>query len=304
MSKDTLVSVCIITYNHEEFIAECLDSAINQLTGFPFEIVIGEDKSTDKTLEICRGYAEKYPNLIRLITREENLGMNRNWVETIRACKGKYIALCEGDDFWSDNRKLQKQFDALEKEKECTLCCHANYVLNKQKQTVKKGPGRGVYTIRDYIYDPFFHTSSFFFRNIIDDHFFPSWYLKVFAADHFLTLLLSKRGNIYYIDEPMSVYRMNSESISNKWNIVRVKNSYFTHIDAFDRESDHIYTKDITVSKQRWELISGYLERPYFSRVAFYFKKLPFLLRNRKYLSLGLTFRYLAPVSHRKGKPK
>ena len=104
-----LVSIASITYNHEKFIAQAIDSFLMQETDFDFEIIIGEDCSTDDTLKIIKEYKAKYPDIIKLITSESNVGMMTNFIRTLEACSGKYIALCEGDDYWTDTLKLQKQ---------------------------------------------------------------------------------------------------------------------------------------------------------------------------------------------------
>ncbi|MBO5771486.1 MAG: glycosyltransferase [Alistipes sp.] len=117
-----LVSVCMTTYNHERYIAEAIESVLAQRTSFDFEIVVGEDCSTDSTPTICRQYAERYPDKIRLITSAENVGWRANYRRTIAAARGRYIALCDGDDRWCDAEKLQAQFDLLEADSECAMC--------------------------------------------------------------------------------------------------------------------------------------------------------------------------------------
>ncbi len=117
-----VVSVYTITYNHEKYIAESIDSFLIQETDFPFEIVIGEDCSTDGTRKIIEEYVEKYPNIIKLITSENNVGMQANGQRTMEACKGQYIATCEGDDYWTDKNKLQIQKDFLESNPEYIIC--------------------------------------------------------------------------------------------------------------------------------------------------------------------------------------
>lgn len=117
-----IVSVCTITYNHEKYIAEAMDSFLMQETDFPFEIVIGEDCSMDGTREVIEKYIEQYPSIIKLIVSEKNLGMQENGKRTMKACTGKYIALCEGDDYWTDVRKLQIQKDFLEENKAYVIC--------------------------------------------------------------------------------------------------------------------------------------------------------------------------------------
>ena len=122
--NNTIVSVCMITYNHENFIREAIDGVLMQKTDFPIELIIGEDCSTDGTRKIVMEYARKYPDIIRPLLPDSNLGMMKNFIETMQAATGKYIALCEGDDYWTDPYKLQKQVDFLEANEEYSLCCH------------------------------------------------------------------------------------------------------------------------------------------------------------------------------------
>ncbi len=110
-----LVSVCMTTYNHEKYISQAIESVLCQRTTFSFEVVIGEDCSTDNTLAICRQYEAQYPDIVRVITSEHNIGMHANYRRTIEACRGKYIAMCDGDDWFSDENKLQMQVEMIEK---------------------------------------------------------------------------------------------------------------------------------------------------------------------------------------------
>jgi glycosyltransferase involved in cell wall biosynthesis len=119
-----LLSVRIATYQHADFIRQCIDSVLSQETDFPFEIVIGEDFSTDGTREIVFGYADRYPEKIRVITADMNVGIKANGQRLRKACRGKYIALLEGDDHWCDPGKLQKQVDFLEANPDYALCYH------------------------------------------------------------------------------------------------------------------------------------------------------------------------------------
>ena len=108
-----LVSVCMTTYNHEQYIVQAIESVLYQRVNFAVEVVIGEDCSTDNTLAICREYEAKYPECIRIVTSENNIGMHANYRRTIEACRGKYIAMLDGDDYFTDPNKLQMQIDAL-----------------------------------------------------------------------------------------------------------------------------------------------------------------------------------------------
>ena len=117
-----LVSVCVTTYNHAKYIAQALESILRQRTSFGVEIVVGDDCSSDDTVAICQRYAEHYPDRVRLLTTPRNMGMRANYRRTIEAARGEYIAICDGDDFWVDDEKLQLQVAELEKDSEVGLC--------------------------------------------------------------------------------------------------------------------------------------------------------------------------------------
>jgi len=117
-----LVSVCMTAYNHAPYIGRAIESVLAQRTSFGVELVIGEDCSTDNTLATCREYAAKYPDRIRLVTAEHNVGMRENYRRTALAGQGKYIAYCDGDDFWCDEEKLQRQVETLEADAEAGMC--------------------------------------------------------------------------------------------------------------------------------------------------------------------------------------
>lgn len=125
-----LVSVCTITYNHEKFIAEALDSFLMQETDFPFEIVVDDDCSTDNNAQIIKEYADRFPHIIKANLREKNVGMMANFIANMKRAKGEYIALCEGDDYWTDPLKLQKQVDFLDENEEFSMCYSAATVID------------------------------------------------------------------------------------------------------------------------------------------------------------------------------
>ena len=124
-NNETMVSILCTAYNHEKYIKQCLDGFIMQKTNFKFEVIVHDDASTDNTANIIREYENKYPDIIKPIYQKENkfsrkISITSNF--TLPKAKGKYIAICEGDDFWKDNTKLQKQVDALENNTECKCC--------------------------------------------------------------------------------------------------------------------------------------------------------------------------------------
>jgi len=138
-----LVSVCMITYNHEPYIAQAIEGVLTQQTAFPFELIIGEDCSTDGTRKIVFSYQKKYPDVIRVVTSGKNVGSKMNSFRTEEACQGKYIAYCEGDDYWHDPQKLQMQVEILESNPEVSLV-HSEHDLLETKS------GRRIFCFHKY----------------------------------------------------------------------------------------------------------------------------------------------------------
>lgn len=190
-----LVSVAVITYNHAPFIRECLDGVLMQKTDFSFEVVIGEDCSTDNTREIIQEYVEKYPGLIKPVFHDKNVGGARNAYEyCYPRLTGKYIAICEGDDYWTDPLKLQKQIDLLEKNEQIALCYHRiNNVDVNGKVLKEKVPEDNIYL---YTWQDIFHlkipTLSVVYRNCITID--PKEMMRVKSGDYYLFGLLSSCG--------------------------------------------------------------------------------------------------------------
>ena len=134
--NDIMVSICCITYNHEAFVKQAIESFLMQKTNFMFEIIIGDDCSTDGTKKILNEYKKKYPELIRVIARRKNIGAHRNFSNVVACAKGKYLAHCEGDDFWTDCDKLQKQVDFLEQNPDYIICCNYTRVIDQHENTL------------------------------------------------------------------------------------------------------------------------------------------------------------------------
>lgn len=132
MATPPLVSVCMTTYNHEAYLRQAVESILAQETSFDVELVLGDDCSADSTAAICREYAAKYPGRVRFVTGQRNVGWRANYRRTFEACRGKYVAYCDGDDWWSDPRKLQMQADLLESDPSCGMCYTraSNYYQN------------------------------------------------------------------------------------------------------------------------------------------------------------------------------
>ena len=218
-----LVSIHCITYNHEKYIADAIDSFLEQQTNFNYEILIHDDASTDRTADIIREYEKKYPNLIKPIYQVENQyskgGASVEIINFERA-KGKYIAVCEGDDYWTDSKKLQKQVDYLEKNPECSLVFHAADVVNENKKPtgiIARIAEESRIVNMDEIAlkaEPnFIPTASRVFRKAFIDK-LPSWYINASIGDFPTALLVGNYGYFYYINEIMSAYRT---GVSGSW---------------------------------------------------------------------------------------
>lgn len=213
--EDILVSICCITYNHESFIAQTIESFLMQETNFKFEIIIGEDCSTDNTMKILGAYQRMNPEIITLISSESNVGSIKNHARSMAQCKGKYIAMCHGDDFWTSPLKLQKQVDFLEANPEYIICCNYSQVINEKEETVYVHPAPiGLeLTYEDLLLDRKDETRicSLMIRNCkqIIDIGLEDWYYKTHAADRIFKLYVVSNGKkIYVIPEVMSCYRI------------------------------------------------------------------------------------------------
>lgn len=212
MTDEVLVSVCVVTYNQENYISKCLESLVNQKTNFKYEIIVGEDCSTDKTRSIVQEYVDRYPEIIVPLFYERNVGPIGNIKRVYEVAQGKYIAHIDGDDVALEG-KLQEQFDALETNVNYNICSHNMENIDEnglvtEFQNWKYPPG--VYTLFDlYHRMPFFAHSSKMFRNNIRQEDLDSLFVNPEILDmdiHFLNL---QSGNIIHLDKALGQYRVN-----------------------------------------------------------------------------------------------
>lgn len=251
-----LVSVAIITYNHEHYIKECIESIVAQIVDFDYEIVIGQDCSTDATHAVCLHYAQLYPDLIRYNQRTRNLGMMGNWMATIKECTSKYIALCEGDDYWTDPYKLQKQVDFLEANEDYAICAHVVQEKNEFTNELRLFPDIKMpkpLQIEDYIFINHTGTCSLlyvskYFREV------PEWTKKVGFADLsvVLSILYTSQKKLWVLPNAMGVYRINEGGIhgslkNTNMSLIKAYQMHITFItvvyqDLFHRKN---YTKEV-----------------------------------------------------------
>ena len=226
--KLPLVSIRCITYNHEKYISQCLDGFLMQETRFPFEVIVHDDASTDHTAEIIRNYEMRYPHIIKPIYEIENqYSKNDGSLNRIidSHLKGKYIAHCEGDDYWCDSKKLQKQFDYLESHEDCFVVGHMTKSINRNGDAINTfiDCKPGDYTLNNINnWQLFAHYSSYFSRNYIE--LIPAdiyrEYLEVKCpGDRKMPLLFMLYGNAFVLAEVYSVYRYQSGPTSFTSNV-------------------------------------------------------------------------------------
>jgi len=212
------VSVFMMTYNHEKYIKQALESILMQKTNFDYELVIGEDCSTDNTRKIINEYSDKYPGKFKLLLHEKNIGAIANQIAVLKACTGKYIAICEGDDYWTDPYKLQKQVDFLEANPDFGMVHTNENIVDSSNKVIfasdtNKPSGDVFY---DLLKSAFIVTCSTCFRRDIIHEILD--YAKInnvkCAFDYWLWLHIAMRTKIHYMPEITSAYRSHSGGVS------------------------------------------------------------------------------------------
>lgn len=268
---DVLVSISCLTYNHEPFIADAIESFLMQKTNFKYEILIHDDCSTDGTVEIIKEYEKKYPGIIKPIYQKENQyskGVKVNEINKERAV-GSYIAICEGDDYWISENKLQKQVDYMEVHPDCSMCFHAAKFVNVSKKSI--GTPYRIYdkdrvtSMEDILVKSspeYIPTASRLYRKECETH-VPQWLLNCCVGDYPMSLLLATKGEIFYMNEVMSAYRVNvpgswtSRMIRGKneveGNINVLKNMIET-LEGFNSDNDYKYDREVQIAIEEKQL--------------------------------------------------
>jgi glycosyltransferase involved in cell wall biosynthesis len=214
------LSIVMIAYNMERFIRQAIDSVLAQRVDFDYELLIGEDRSTDRTREIILEYAARWPDRIRPILRDVNLGMNRNFVETLRQARGRFVALIDSDDYWTSPDKLHRQMDFFRSHPECSICFHNTLVvyedgsvpthpfhMERPEQLISRGMPKPISMLADLAAGNFMQTCSVMFRAGLYGE-LPDWYLEMPTFDWPLHVLNAEHGAIGYIDEVLGAYRV------------------------------------------------------------------------------------------------
>lgn len=263
MDSEIKVSICMLAYNHGKYIRKAIESVVNQKTNFAFELLIHDDASTDNTADIIREYEKKYPDIIKPIYQTENQHNKQIKISltyNFPRAKGKYIAMLEGDDYYTDNHKLQLQYDILERNPSCSICVHKVAIKNEDLSTnIGYYPSihfeDGIHK-KEEIFDIYlsrviylFHTSSYFIRADVvlsACRNLPEFIKYAPVGDLPWMLYCALSGDVYYIDRIMSVYRKGSigswtdrqKADNNK---LRHFNGLKNMVDVFDEYTDNLY---------------------------------------------------------------
>lgn len=247
------VSVIVLTYNHEKYIRQALDSILMQKVDFKYEILIGDDASTDNTVNILNEYKNKYPDVIKLYLNKVNLGATRNAYNLLMSAKGEYLATCEGDDYWIDENKLKIQIDFLDNNKEFIGCTHQVEIRDDNGNKLKKQKlswirYKDIFTIKDFkgLYLPG-QAGSVVRRNIYRDtkeDFSIFYKAHKFIGDRTTMMIYLSKGNFHCFNNIMSVYRVsnknksltvkvykeNENRISNDFEYVKILDDYARNV--------------------------------------------------------------------------
>ncbi len=269
------VSIIVLTYNQEQFIAQAVNSALMQEVDFDYEILIGDDASTDRTAEIVLGLQAAHPGSIRVLQRDKTeaqaerkrgLGGKTNFVQAFEACHGKYIALLDGDDYWIDRNKLQKQVDFLEANPDFAICFTNVSAFHedgsREPENLCPPDQRDVSTLEHLLLGNFIPACSVMFRRGLVEE-LPGWYLKLKMGDWPLYILLAPHGKIKYFNEVTAAYRMHG---SGSWSL---RNRSYHDVkllkllEQVNRHFDFRYSNIIDAARSRYyfELAEMYLQR-------------------------------------------
>lgn len=300
------VSIFMLTYNQEGFIANTIESVLKQQTGFTYQLVIGEDCSSDSTRQICEDFAARYPEKVKLLDSNKRYGLINNFMRTLKECDGRYIAVCDGDDYWTDPNKLQKQFDFLESHPDHSIVYTGirNLYPNGEFRDKTWPQIKGARYFEDLIIGNFIPSVSAFYRNKKEEENWPEWITNFPYGDWPVYLFLTRNGEkVGYINEITGVYRKEigvseklkktSSEIANV-NLGIVQCVYMDN--NFQNKTEHIHK---SLQKQKFGLLGSYFREGRYAKslsvAADLFKENPAkVLKTYAYLSKRKVEKLLA----------
>jgi len=266
-NEDILVSINCITYNHGKYITDAIEGFLMQKTNFNFEILIHDDASTDETPEIIKKYEEKYPSIIKAIYQKENQyskSIKVDYVFNFKRAIGKYIAECEGDDYWTDPYKLQKQVDYMENNPGCIMCFHPAKRITPDKKELGNCIGyfgrKNIICTMEDVGGSFLATASkIYVKSAMDNP--PPFYFWGEAGDFPSQLIILDKGYGYYMNEVMAAYRVNVPGSSNerlrkktKEQIIGYHKERIKILNAFNTYSNYKYSSYVKKIALKYEL--------------------------------------------------
>lgn len=256
MKYEKKLSILLVTYNHEKYIKAAIDSILMQKLDYDYEIVVADDCSSDNTLKIIEEYKMTYKDKFKILENEKNLGITKNYKRGFSACRGEYIAVLEGDDYWVNNKKLQKQIDFLTKHSECALVFNRFEVYDMSNNTRHAQPwfsfkSSQITNVKELIKSNFIgNFSTCMYRNELIQKIDPTLYEMV-VYDWMLNIVLAQSGLIGYLPRVMSVYRLNPNGTwSQKSEIDKIK-STIENMTIYDEYLKGRFTEEFTEHKNR-----------------------------------------------------
>ena len=282
-----LVSIACLTYNHEKFISEALDSFLAQKTNFSIEIVVYDGGSQDGNRKVIENYQKKYSEIIKPIFPEKDPGIARSFYNLIKSCKGKYIALCEGDDYWTYANKLQEQVELLEKENTYSLCFTLIDIVNEEGKIINKNSGiKTDLTHLDILSGGIPQMPTVVFKRTSLPETFPKEFFSASYLDHFLYALVTLAGAAKFINKSTAVYRQHSlgsySAVTIEEKIQKtIENLHLMKLVFISEKEKSAITKGISFHYQRL-LFTLYTEKDWFNFRSWFKKILVFDLKNNQ----------------------
>jgi glycosyltransferase involved in cell wall biosynthesis len=250
------ISVIVTSYNHEQYISQCLESILIQKGYFNLEIILGDDCSKDKTRKIMQQYYEIYPGIIKIMLDEPNMGISKNLKRCLDASTGDFIAVCEGDDYWTDENKLQKQMEYLEENEDCSMCFSAlmilieeenRFILHEGQNNLKKD----TITTEDLIESNYIGNFSCCMYRTDVIRKLPLELFNIETADWMFNMACGNVGKIGFIRDPMSVYRIHSNGFWSGMSTREQNDMILLAIDIYDRFFNYKYEVQFTRLRNR-----------------------------------------------------
>jgi glycosyltransferase involved in cell wall biosynthesis len=266
---EPLVDVNLVTYNHENFVAQAIESVLAQKTDFPFRLIVGDDCSTDKTQEIVSRYAQEYPDRIAVFLDSEHRGLrsrDRAGLKVLGLSTAKYVAWLDGDDYWTDPHKLQKQVDVLERNPDAAVCFHNVRTFHEDglHESVNLCPlqQKRVSILEDLLRGNFIPSCSVMFRRATVGA-LPEWYFTLKMGDWPLYILIAQHGTIHYLDEVMAAYRVHGGGSWSPRDRTHHDVNFLQLLDYVNSHFDFKFRNAIDATKSRYyfELAETYYHR-------------------------------------------